>query len=712
MIFRTILAALQNWCGSLPGRTVLCIVLLIVMGASTGNAEKNRVLILNSYHQGFKWTDEQTQGAITALNAAGIDAKYYVEYMGTKWTFDKRYFEQLRDTYKLKFSTIHFDLIIATDNDAFNFLLSYRNDIFGKIPVVFCGVNWFRQEMLSGHSLYTGVNEDADIALNIDLMLQLHPKVKNIYMVVDLTTTGRIVHQKILEILPKYKDKVAIHFLDDISLAQLADTVSRLSDDSLVFLTIFQKDREGTFIEFSDIATALSRKSRVPVYGLWDFYLGFGIVGGMLTSGHAQGQRAGELAVRVLNGESPDAIPVVMKSPNRYMFDYRELERYAISPASLPAGSVVINEPQSFYSVNKWFVWAAAMGTILAVAVMLTLIINIRRRMAAERLLRKAHDELELRVEERTADLGKANQMLLLEIAERKGAEQRLDMKNTELELANKNLKDAQSQMLQREKMASIGVLAAGVAHEINNPMGFISSNLGSLHRYNEKIMTYLDALTHAIGQCRCTNVSMMKTELDGLKVSLKIDFLRSDIPNIIQESKEGAERVKKIVQDLKTFSRVDESEVKMASIDRCIERALNILSNEIKYKASVETTFGGTSMTACNPAQLGQVFMNIIMNAVQSIESNGRIIIKTWEEDNLIYVSIGDNGKGIPSELIDKIFEPFFTTKEVGTGTGLGLSISYDIVKKHHGSISVASKPGEGTTFTVRIPIVTGDQA
>ncbi len=302
--------------------------------------------------------------------------------------------------------------------------------------------------------------------------------------------------------------------------------------------------------------------------------------------------------------------------------------------------------------------------------------------------------------------------MLLLEIGERKGAEQRLDAKNTELELANRNLKDAQSQMLQREKMASIGVLAAGVAHEINNPLGFISSNLGSLQRYNEKIMAYLDALTRAVGQCRCADISMIKTELDALKTSLKIDFLRSDIPNIIQESKEGAERVKKIVQDLKTFSRVDESEVKMASIDRCIQRALNVLSNEIKYKASVETSFGETSMTACNPAQLGQVFMNIIMNAVQAIESNGRIIIKTWEEDDMICVSVSDTGKGIPSELTDRIFEPFFTTKEVGTGTGLGLSISYDIVKKHHGSISVASKPGEGTTFTVRIPIMTGDQA
>ncbi len=258
---------------------------------------------------------------------------------------------------------------------------------------------------LKGSSLYTGVNEDADIELNIDLMMRLHPKVRNIYMVTDMTTTGLIVHQKIQKIMPKYKDKITIHFLDDNSLAQLADTVSRLSDDSLVFLTIFQKDREGTFIEFSDIAALLSKNSRVPVYGLWDFYLGFGIVGGMLTSGHAQGQSAGELAVRVLRGESPDAIPVIMKSPNRYLFDFRQMQRFGITRSALPAESLVVNEPASFYEVNKEFVWATVIGSIIATIVIVTLSVNIRRRMAAESLLRKAHEELEVRIEERTADL-------------------------------------------------------------------------------------------------------------------------------------------------------------------------------------------------------------------------------------------------------------------------------------------------------------------
>ncbi|MEW6600666.1 MAG: ATP-binding protein [Nitrospirota bacterium] len=283
-------------------------------------------------------------------------------------------------------------------------------------------------------------------------------------------------------------------------------------------------------------------------------------------------------------------------------------------------------------------------------------------------------------------------------------------IKNITVELtkAYDDLKATQSQMLQREKMASIGQLAAGVAHEINNPMGFISSNLGTLMKYVTKLTDFIEINTTAADFIRYKEVS---SEISNSRSKLKIDYVINDIKELINESLEGADRVKKIVQNLKSFSRVDEAEHKLADINECIESTLNIVWNELKYNATVKKEYGDIPVTECNPQQLNQVFMNLLVNAAQAIEKQGEIIIKTWNGDGTIHVTISDTGSGIPHDKIGKIFEPFYTTKEVGKGTGLGLSISYDIVKKHNGEITVESEAGKGTTFSVNIPVVNPQQ-
>ncbi|HMK49329.1 MAG TPA: ATP-binding protein, partial [Thermodesulfovibrionales bacterium] len=176
---------------------------------------------------------------------------------------------------------------------------------------------------------------------------------------------------------------------------------------------------------------------------------------------------------------------------------------------------------------------------------------------------------------------------------------------------------------------------------------------------------------------------------------------------SLIKESLEGTERVKRIVQDLKTFSHIDEAEWKMADVNTSIESTLNIVWNEIKYKATLRKDYGDIPLTICNPGQLNQVFMNMLINAAHAIEKQGEITIRTFRSDGYVNVSISDTGRGIPDDKIGRIFEPFFTTKEVGKGTGLGLSIAYDIIKKHKGYISVESELGKGSTFTVKIPVI-----
>jgi len=279
-----------------------------------------------------------------------------------------------------------------------------------------------------------------------------------------------------------------------------------------------------------------------------------------------------------------------------------------------------------------------------------------------------------------------------------------LEAKNRELEHAYNELKTTQAKIFQQEKLASIGQLAAGIAHEINNPIGFVYSNLDTLSTYTQRLLEFISIQQEVLESSADTD---SKTLLDKKKTELKIDFIVEDINGLIKESLDGMERVKKIVMDLKSFSRVDDEEYTHADVNECIETTLNIVWNELKYKATVTKEYGDIPLTKCYPRQLNQVFMNILVNAAQAIEEKGEIRIKSWHDNGSIFVSISDTGPGIPEENLNRIFEPFFTTKEVGKGTGLGLSITYDIVKKHGGNIKVESKLGQGTTFVVSIPVV-----
>jgi PAS domain S-box-containing protein len=274
-------------------------------------------------------------------------------------------------------------------------------------------------------------------------------------------------------------------------------------------------------------------------------------------------------------------------------------------------------------------------------------------------------------------------------------------------------LKMVQDQLLQSEKMAAIGQLAAGVAHEINNPVGFISSNLGTLNEYREDltalIQKYMEMEQLVPTLCPVEENKELNETLNAardLKEKMDIEFVLDDFGKIISESKEGTDRVKKIVADLKDFSHVDEHELTHADINKGLESTLNIVWNELKYKTKVNKDLGELPQVACYPQQLNQVFMNILVNAAQAIEKAGEIGISTSAFNGNVEVRISDTGKGIPEDVVSRIFEPFFTTKPVGKGTGLGLHMAYNIVKKHKGDIRVESTVGEGTMFIIDIPI------
>ena len=312
---------------------------------------------------------------------------------------------------------------------------------------------------------------------------------------------------------------------------------------------------------------------------------------------------------------------------------------------------------------------------------------SARARQEAERALRKSHDELEARVSQRTSELTVANAALQAE----KAAQQELITK----------LAEAHNQLLQSEKMASIGQLAAGVAHEINNPIGFVNSNLGTLQRYMQDMLQVLSAYENSEAELPAAT----RAALIELKQKIDIDYLRKDVGNLLSESMEGLQRVKRIVQDLKDFSHMEKQERQWTNLEQGLDSTLNIVWNELKYKADVVKEYAGIPQIECIPAQLNQVFMNLLMNAVQAIEEHGRITVRTGLDGDEVWVEVEDTGKGIKPEHLGRIFDPFFTTKPVGSGTGLGLSLSYNIVQEHGGRIEVKSEPGKGALFRVVLP-------
>jgi two-component system, NtrC family, sensor kinase len=295
-----------------------------------------------------------------------------------------------------------------------------------------------------------------------------------------------------------------------------------------------------------------------------------------------------------------------------------------------------------------------------------------------------------------------------------------LEAKNASLEEALTRLESTQAQIFQQEKMASIGQLAAGVAHEINNPTGFVSSNLKALQDYFADVNRLLAAYQSIVSRLSADELlASLPADIGDQLVQLRteekridVDFVKADITDLIRDCRKGTDRIKKIVVDLKNFSHPGKASLQYTDINKGLESTLNVVNNEIKYKAKVITDFGEIPMVECFAQELNQVFMNILVNAAQAMEESGEIRVRTRLVDDCVRIEISDTGPGIHPDHLSKIFDPFFTTKEVGKGTGLGMHIAYNIIQKHKGSIRAESQLGRGATFVIDLPVLVNKAA
>jgi PAS domain S-box-containing protein len=398
-----------------PGPFLLAVLALAVLLApAAGRAsDRKQILLLNSYHQGFRWTDAVCRGLMDVLRPHETGITLHVEYMDTKRVeFNAHYEQQLLNVYAHKYKGLPLDLILATDNAAYDFLRRHHDKLFPDIPVVFGGVNFFRPDQLENYPLFTGVAEVLDARQTIDCALRLKPGTRTVYVVNDYSWTGVAVRRAIEEQLRGLDRNVTVVFSGNSDLTAILQHVEGLPSNAVILLSVFNRDRSGRFYDRSEVAEAISARARVPVFGILKGDMGHGIVGGMLSNGHDQGQAMAQIALHVMSGRPPGEIPVLQGSSFAPEFDYIQLKRFDLDSAKLPPDSVISNRPDSFYREHSGVLLGVAGFGVLQTLIILALVLNITRRRRAEKELRTAHRTLEERVKERTSELRQSEEVL------------------------------------------------------------------------------------------------------------------------------------------------------------------------------------------------------------------------------------------------------------------------------------------------------------
>ena len=382
---------------------ILLAVIICVLPANAFAQElPKEVLILNSYHQGLSWSDGIVESIQDVLELqANVEIR--VEYMDTRRVYDNAYLDELLALYKLRFQSHHFDVVIATDNNAFNFMREYRDELFPGTPVIFCGVNNFQDDMLEGLQGFTGVAEETDISETAALALSLHPKTEQVFIINDETNTGNTTQVLIDQAFMPYQNTIEIEKIRQFTWLELQEKLSKLPNNSLIFLFVVSRDSDGIFLDYDEAGDVLNHTANAPMYSVWDFYLDHGIIGGKLTSSKAQGEAAAQIVLRILNGEPINDIPVLKESPNVYIFDHSQMKKWQVRSSMLPKGSTIINNPfNEFFSRNKYWILISGIGLLLLSLAILVLFLIVQTR---------------------TKHLRRSNQNLLEEIMERQEIE-------------------------------------------------------------------------------------------------------------------------------------------------------------------------------------------------------------------------------------------------------------------------------------------------
>lgn len=708
--------------------------------------QSKEVLLIHSYHKGYAWTDD-ISNSIEKNFEKHQNIELTTVYMDTKRIDDSLYLENLSKLYKQQFFDRKFDLIIISDNNAFDFIEKYYDYLFKDTPVLFCGINNYNKNMLEKLNFknISGVAEDVDIEKNFELISKLHPNLQNLLIINDTSTTGYAVKKDLTEIIKKYEKKFNIEYTDNLEISDLKTKVSKLekSNSAILFVLLF-KDTTGKYFTYKQSFEQVKKVSEVPIYGLWDFYLNSGMVGGLLTSAISQGDTVSKMALDILNGKNIKDIPIVEKSPNLYIFDYNELKKFNLDISRHVENPIIINEPNSVYKEHTKFFILTVLTILLLTIIVIILKANIQRREKLELELsnRIEFDKVLLdtipnpiyykNIEGKFLGCNTAFASLVNSSRDEIIGKTAFDF--FPFKVANKNTQ-IDKELLQTFSTSTSEFTfytpSNEMKHIILNKAVYknIDGSVGGIVCIMDDITERIQQKQFLIQQSKLAEMGDMiaaiahqwnepLVELSALVQDIQTSYLLNelkdnDVKSFVNDSMIQIKYMSKTLSDFRNFLKPS-TKKNLFSISKALNEINEIIGKQVFY-SNIEMNFNYKNkneelLIYGYENEFKQVLLNIINNAKNKIvdknlpiNKKGKIDINIQRCANYNTIEIIDDAGSIDEKIINSIFEPYFTTKE--DGTGLGLYMAKIIIEdKMRGMISVRNEENS-VVFTIKLP-------
>ncbi len=651
--------------------------------ASAGNAanppkplkDNNNVLVIHSYNLEYPWTNAQREGIDQGFQNEAQNVAVYHEFLDAKRYPDLQHQEAFLDYVKTKYENTPLAVMMVSDDPGLNLLLAKREAYFPALPIVFLGINQTPENLLN-QPLLTGVFEANS---NVETVIEAARQTGSdrVIVICDDSSTSQGNLRRLETGLLDYERAPSVIEVKNVVTSEIESRLGTYGEHVPIFLAgqFREGSATGSLKQFWQGAQLLRSQLPNPLYTSSRSVVEHGTVGGKVLDGKYHAQQAVDLAKTVLAGTPVSDVAPILEADNQWVFDAQELKRAEIDTALLPPESVLINEKPSFYQRYPTLVWVVGTLFVSGIITITVMTYAIRRQHQAEQELREHEKQLEQRVQERT------------------------------------------TQLIQTEKMSSLGQLVGGVAHELNNPLTFLSGNVRCMGGYVQDLLRMLRLYQHRCSLVEADSGPLSSAESSAAETlrehseEIDLDYIQEDMPKVLKSILAGAERIQNIVVDLQSFSRSNEQGCKPTDIHKSIESTLNILGSQLAQGIVVSKDYGQLPTIMCNPGEINQVLLSILVNAIDAMDNetvrSKEIFIRTWITKNKhIHIGIRNTGPNIPAEIQAKIFDPFFTTKPIGSGTGLGLAIAYQTLQNHNGSIRINSKDSIGPEFIIDLPL------
>jgi two-component system, cell cycle sensor histidine kinase and response regulator CckA len=732
----------------------LILFFLFPQALSFADQDKKHVLYLNSYHNGYKWSDGLLEGVRTVLNKSQFKVDLQIEYMDVKKFNYEIISKNLLALYKEKFKNETFDSIIISDNDALNFITSYRRELFPGVPVVFCGINELSEADTADGDI-TGVVEAYDFLATLEVAKKLYPEKDHLVILIDNSTAGVTIRHQAEKIIESHQTGLQIEFWIQLSLEEAQQRVGKLPKNTFLFIAPYYQTINGRFYTSEEVSEAIYRHSSVPIFTSWEFMVGYGAVGGKVLSGNEHGRIAGEMALKILNGANADSIPIIREPSGIYVFDHKVMEKLGINQHLLPENSRIINAPESIYAISKELFWTIMVSFVLLLLALVAMVgamlgrrkveLKIIDQLAFQETLMDTIPQLVSWKDPEGRYLG-ANQAFMdffgirdtqmvvgkttLEILSDQSYSDWSVTADTNVVNEKKALRKIRRKVLGRNGAeAWIEVNKVPLLGQGGRIVGVLSTAENITKEQNlekqllqsqkmEAIGTLAGGIAHDFNNILTTIINSTELAIGDIEPGTQTE---ADLNRVLKAARRGG----RVVQQILSFSRPSREGFRPTNLSSVAQEVIHLMEASMPANITVTSNIEGDGgfFVLADPTQMHQATLNLCTNAFHALKKTGgninielcrlspeegKATLVSSPTGAIIKLSVRDNGPGIKPEILDKIFDPFFSTKSKTEGTGLGLAVVHGIVKSHQGTIRVLSGKEGGSTFEICLPETT----